>query len=199
VVPLEKSARLCSDCRHDKPAFDWVRSWGNYDATLKTIIHQLKYFNNIALAQPLGEGLVECYQSSPFTADLVAVVPMSRQRRRQRGYNQALLIARSFCRTTNLPLKANALKRIRQTESQVGKNPHERMLNVQNAFTAEEKLVAGKTVLVIDDVFTTGATLRACASACKTAGAVRVIGLTAARAGLHHEDAQPPVETWALL
>jgi ComF family protein len=158
---------------------------------MREIIHQLKYGNNIALALPLGGALVQLYRSAPYPADLVTVVPMSRQRRLRRGYNQASLIARAFCRAAGLPFSSSVLRRIRQTESQVGKHPRERMLNVKDAFAAETEFVAGKTVLVIDDVFTTGATMRSCANALKQAGAGHVIGLTAARAGLHQEEPLP--------
>ena len=192
-------ASICTDCRQEDPQYDWVRSWANYDPAMRTVIHQLKYLNNIALGEPLGEALADCYQNSPIRADVVTVVPISRHRRRKRGYNQALLIARAFCRSTGLPLSTGILRRVRQTESQVGKQPRERKLNVMNAFAGEAELAKGKIVLVIDDVFTTGATMNSCANALKKAGAEKVIGLTAARAGLQQGDTQQPVESWAFL
>ena len=189
-TPSQQSA-LCADCRREPPAFDWVRSWAEYDDGMRRVIHSLKYGNNVSLAQPLGQALAQLYAHSPWTADAVTVVPMSRERRRARGYNQAALIARAFCRQTGLPFQSALLKRIRQTASQVGKSRSERMQNVQSAFSASPRWADGKTILVIDDVYTTGATLRSCAHALKAAGALAVIGLTAARAGLAQDD--PPL------
>lgn len=183
---------LCADCRREPPDFHWVRSWAEYDDSLKRVIHSLKYRNNVLLAQPLGQALAELYSHSPFAADTVTVVPISRERKRTRGYNQAALIARAFCRQTGLPFQPLLLKRIRQTASQVGKSRSERMQNVQSAFSASPRWASGKTILVIDDVYTTGATLRSCAHALKTAGALAVIGLTAARAGLAQDDLPLP-------
>ena len=199
VCPLcgtpQRNVRLCADCRQEEPAFDWVRSWGEYDGVLKKAIHRLKYGNDISLARYFAIPLLRLYSTCDTTADLAAVVPISRQRMRTRGYNQALLIARAFCLIADLPLRPQAIRRLRQTETQVGKNRLERWQNVQDAFEADKKLVEGKTVLVIDDVFTTGATLRACAHALKYAGASKVIALTAARAGLLQDEPMTP-EDW---
>ncbi len=102
---------------------------------------------------------------------------------RERGYDQALLLAEAFCRKWGWPVRPRAVRRTRYTESQTGQNRHHRWLNVDGAFDARECIVDGEHVLLIDDVMTTGATASACAAAVRRAGAERVSVLTLTRAG----------------
>ncbi|MGH2621431.1 MAG: ComF family protein [Anaerolineales bacterium] len=109
-------------------------------------------------------------------------VPLSRSRFQQRGFNQAELLARGLAVRLELPLAAGLLRRARETRSQVGLDPSERALNVRNAFAAERGAFAGEAILLVDDLYTTGATLAACARAALASGADRVFGLTVGRA-----------------
>ncbi len=109
-------------------------------------------------------------------------MPLAKQRERRRGYNQASLIASALAEVLGLPLENNGLSRVRETRSQVGLDPVSRLRNVQNAFKARPGSVEGHAVLLVDDLFTTGATLSACAAALTDAGAREVFGVTVGRA-----------------
>jgi ComF family protein len=115
-------------------------------------------------------------------------VPLHAERLRERGYNQAELLARAFCRQVGLPLRPRWLQRQRLTHSQVGLSAQERQANVAEAFSASAA-VRGKSILVIDDVYTTGATLNACATAALAAGAANVVALALAIPYHEHGDA----------
>jgi ComF family protein len=114
----------------------------------------------------------------PLTA--VVPVPLHEQRLAERGYNQSELLAANFCKAVSLPMQPAWLVRTRETRQQVGLGPNQRMANVQGAFCAT-KAVAGQRILLVDDVYTTGSTLRACAAAALAAGAESVYGLTLAQ------------------
>ncbi len=113
---------------------------------------------------------------------MVVPVPLGVARKKERGYNQASLLAYPLALRFNLAYRPKALWRVRETKSQVSLNRQERQKNVSEAFKAGAKLVNEKTILVIDDVTTSGATLDACAVALLKAGAKKVYGLTLARA-----------------
>jgi ComF family protein len=112
----------------------------------------------------------------------VMPVPMSPERLRERGYNQAALLARGLADLAGLPFQSAGLRRVRHTASQVGLNVEARRANVQGAFAAEGQHVAGRRFILVDDICTTGATLAACAEALDEAGAAAVWGLTLGRA-----------------
>jgi competence protein ComFC len=160
-----------------------------YEGPLRNAVHGLKYKRNIGLAESLSTHLVEIYKTLGWKIDLVVPVPLSNRRRLERGYNQANLLAYPMALTCQLPYSNHAMNRVRETRSQVGLTTGERQLNVKDAFTADPTIVRGKSVLVIDDVATTGATQQACASALMGAGASTVYGLTLARAVFHNETA----------
>jgi ComF family protein len=125
--------------------------------------------------------------SLSWPIEIVVPVPIGRARRKERGYNQAALLAYPLALCSEIPYQSHALSRKRETRTQVGLNPLERKLNVADAFVAAREFVEGKSVLVVDDVTTTGATLNACAQALISAGARLVYGLTLARAGLDQD------------
>jgi Predicted amidophosphoribosyltransferases len=126
--------------------------------------------------------VVSCLLSLGWAVDFVVPVPLSIARLKERGYNQSTLLARPAALALGLPFRPQALARIRETASQVGLGVNDRRLNVKDAFLAASNLVHGCSVLVIDDVTTTGATIDACAAALKSAGAVKVYGFTLAQA-----------------
>jgi ComF family protein len=117
-----------------------------------------------------------------WPVDVVSAVPLHASRLRERGYNQAVLLAQVVARTRSWVFAPDALRRVRETASQVNLNAQERRANVEAAFFAEPAVFCGRQVLVIDDVLTTGATLSACADALRAAGATHVYGATLAGA-----------------
>lgn len=181
---------VCVQCKQHPPDMDWLRSWAVYNETLKTFIHALKYKNNRSLASTFANAIAEVYKNNPYPIDFITVVPLSKKRTRQRGYNQVALIAKALQSKINLKFQPKAIRRTRNTETQVGKTARERAINVIGAFRANPMLVQDKSILILDDVYTTGATLKACTNALKIAGASRIIGITAARAGLYQHQSE---------
>jgi ComF family protein len=149
---------------------------------MREAIHRLKYSNSQDLAAPLGEMMVSYWREAPFPADVIVPVPLHTRRLRERGYNQAALLARELGKGVGLPVLERALIRVRYTSPQVDLNAEERKENVQGAFHCPTDRVAGKSVLLVDDVYTTGATLEACSLALKQRGVLTVWALTLARA-----------------
>lgn len=181
-----RTAGMCSTCLQCRPSYYQLRSWSVFETPIRTAIHKLKYRRNLALGDALANQLQDFVKQRCWQVDLVVPVPLGRKRYRERGYNQVSLVARplaSFCQWRFQP---RALCRARETQSQVGLSASERKANVADAFLAESKLVAGRAVLIVDDVATTGSTLNACAQACLDAGAETVYALTLARALPHH-------------
>ena len=170
----------CARCRRTSRALDRARSVGVYDGALRAIVHALKYDGRRSLARPLAEMMRERAAEVLDGAACVVPVPLHPSRRRHRGFNQA----RDLSRHIGLPV-VQALRRTRNTATQTGLSSARRHRNVRDAFapTRVARRLAGLTVVLIDDVSTTGATLDACARALKGAGVKEVRGLTAARVG----------------
>jgi ComF family protein len=158
-----------------------IWSDGLYRPPLSNAILSLKYRPNRQLSDFLAGRLAEIYGGN-IKADLLTIIPLGQVRQRQRGYNQVDLIARPLARKTGISYRHNALIRIRETVSQVGLQMDERQKNVRDAFQADPETVLEKHVLLLDDVVTTGATLKSAAGALFRAGARSVTGLTIARA-----------------
>jgi ComF family protein len=183
--PLASSvAPPCGRCRRGLSPIDAGASLGPYEGSLKTVLHALKYRGRWRLASRLAEALL----GDPVTRALLSTdallvpVPLHSRRLRERGFNQSELIARALGRRTGLPVLARAIVRTRDTAAQTGLSAAERRRNVAAAFTVRHPWeVAGRTVILVDDVFTTGATARACAAALRAAGPSAVRMLTVAR------------------
>lgn len=165
-----------------------IRSWAIYQGPLRKAIHGLKYHRNLALGDYFAPALVQVFSDQKWDIDLIIPVPLSPNRRRQRGYNQAEILAIPLALAIQKPLAPHALAKCRETPSQVGQSASERLGNVKDAFIAHSQSVSGHRILLIDDVITTGATLNACAEALFKAGANAVFGLTLARALSHADD-----------
>jgi ComF family protein len=156
-------------------AFDFARSAFLFNQPLREIIHHLKYSDRVSLARPLGDRLRECLDREPFTGDLVIPVPLHRSRERQRGFNQAELIASRLGR----PMSVHLVRRRKNTPSQTGLTRNQRVRNLASAFEVRGEVRGG--VILVDDVYTTGSTVSELARALKRAGAERVEVLTVAR------------------
>ncbi len=181
---------LCSECEKEAPAFCAARSFTIYAGPIKEAIHSLKYSRNIAIAEPLSDYLLAAFQAEKWQVDLVVPVPLGHSRLMERGFNQAAELARPFALTAGLPFSPDVLVRKRETHAQAQLGRADRIQNLAGAFRAEQALVTGRRILVIDDVLTTGATLQNCALALLQAGASQVFGLTVARAGhtIHRKE-----------
>ncbi len=161
-----------------------LRSATMFDGVTREALHRLKYNNDTGMGEILASILVERFQNLDWPVDLVTSVPLSRERFRSRGYNQAECIARPFAAIIGKLYSSTAIKRIKDTRSQIDLSAVERRKNVSGAFYANISQVALKSVIIIDDVSTTGSTISECASALKLAGAQKVFALTLARAPL---------------
>jgi ComF family protein len=176
----EGEDRLCGPCQTDPPPFARARAAAIYEGPVATAIKLFKFARQMAylpvmqhwLKRPRCRELVE-------TADLLVPVPLHRRRLQHRGFNQALLLARAF---PEAEVSRETLARVRYTVPQIGLNPKERQDNVRRAFAVPRPAeVKGKNILLVDDLYTTGATVRECARVLRRAGAKRVEVLTVAR------------------
>jgi ComF family protein len=174
---------LCPRCREHSRAFDSVHSAFLFTGGIRKAIHAFKYQHQRDLAEHLVGSMVQVLPASTSKGTLVCAVPLFPKREKERGYNQAALLAGELARVWSLPLAASdALQRVRETQSQVGLDFPARQANVGEAFRARADIFAGRSVLLVDDVCTTGATLHACAKALREAGAEQVRAITLARA-----------------
>lgn len=176
---------LCASCHANAPAFDRARSAMRYDDASKGPILALKRADRLDIVPAFARWLARSGRSLIEEADLIVPVPLHRTRLWSRRFNQAALLANALSRISDVPTNPLLLTRIRATKSQgVMPSASARRKNVQGAFKVaqgRELTIRDRTVLVVDDVFTTGATLEACAKALKRAGAARVLALTLAR------------------
>lgn len=163
------------------PSYQGMRSWGVFGGPLRQAIHRLKYQHDIGLGEILARPLITLLGNLDWEYDLVLPVPLGVARLRERGYNQAALLARPVALKLGARYQPEAIDRVKETRSQVGLNLTQRRENVKNAFRAQADWVTGKGILLIDDVTTSGSTLESCAAALCAAGAERVYGLTLAR------------------
>ena len=184
-LPLTRPG-LCPTCSDFPPPYEAIRSWAVFEGPIRHAIHSLKYGRNAALGEALAPNLVGYACKLGWQVDLVVPVPLGRQRMKERGYNQVGLLARPLAALQGWVYSPKALIRTRETRSQVGLSPMERKENIAGAFHAEPVLATGKTILLVDDVVTTGATLSACSEALIQAGTRRIYALTLARALPHH-------------
>ncbi len=156
---------------------------GAHEGLLRETLLAFKFENAPELAGPLGARLATLLRETGWAADLLVPVPLHPAREGERGYNQAELMAMAMAERSDMQLCSAALRREVATRAQVGLNAEDRRQNVHGAFTARRELVSGLHVLLVDDVYTTGATLEACAQALRDAGARTVRGLTLTRTG----------------
>lgn len=183
---LFPAPETCVSCRDDPPDFDRARSAWLLRESGQKWIHAFKYRQSLYLAPAAADWLKEAGDRFLRWADYdgILAVPLHHRKARERGYNQSGLLAAGLSRRTKIPVIKRALIRTRYTRTQTFLNREERRRNVKGAFKLRnQKKVEGKRLLILDDVFTTGATLNECARVLKRAGARRVDALTLARAG----------------
>ena len=155
------------------------------DSPLQHVIHQIKYLKKFLLAVELGKMLGNSLlkNKSEWKVDIILPVPLHSLKKAERGFNQSFYIAKGINKVTNLPVSQAILKRKRYTESQTQKNLIERAENMSEAFLVKRPdKVAGKNVLLIDDVITTGATIRECGKILQECEAVNIYAASIALA-----------------
>jgi ComF family protein len=178
---IKPALAACAACAAEPPPYHWARAAGVYAGPLRDAILALKFGGKRLVARPLADLVLDQCDDvfDPTLAGLVPV-PLSRARERERGFNQATLIAERLARARGVPLRSRWLARVRPTRPQSELSAGERRANVHRAFAASPAVAGGEIVLV-DDVLTTGATAAECARALRAAGAARVGVLTVAR------------------
>lgn len=172
----------CDFCSRHHLKVDRLLAAGMHRGPLQLAIHALKYRRNRALAAQLGSLMAAAWPVDAPANALLVPVPLARQRRSSRGFNQAEVLARQLGWRLGLRVDGAVLQRTRETRSQVGLGAVARGENVSGAFTANARRLRGRRAVLIDDVCTTGATLSECAVALRAAGAPLVWAFTLARA-----------------
>jgi ComF family protein len=174
---------LCGTCRTRPPLFTYARSGARYEGTLRDVLHAFKFSRKVALVSPLSEVvLAGRADAASRPVDIVVPVPLHRARERERGYNQASLLARRVARSLEAAFGERVLRRVRATAAQADLSGAERIANVRGAFALRDgEAVRGRHVAVVDDVLTTGATVFECARMLRAGGAASVGILTVAR------------------
>ena len=173
------NGEICGRCLANPPHYDRTQCAFAYDFPLDRLVQSLKYSHRLALAGFLGHQLA--ILAANVEADLIIPMPLHAKRLRERGFNQALELARPVARATGLPIDATGCQRIRHTPAQAALPWRERVKNIRGAFHCSTDF-SGKRLLLVDDVMTTGASIDECARTLKLHGAARVSALVVARA-----------------
>lgn len=178
------AARLCPECLRRPPPFACARSAAAYRGQLREMVHLFKFQGRLDIGKKLASLLVTLYREAPeLEAEAVVPVPLHKKRLKARGFNQSEVLARELARRCRLPLANRALARKKNTPPQSELARHARRKNVARAFVAQSPFpLAGKRVLLVDDIYTTGSTVAECSRTLLAAGARQVAVLTLARA-----------------
>jgi ComF family protein len=181
----DTSDHLCGDCTISKPAYSVARALGHYDATLLGAIHNFKYRGKTASGKILGRLMAENdYPAVDFQEYTLTIpVPLHVRRLRERGFNQSVILAREIARKFHTPLDFLTLRRYIYTEPQINLGKRERESNVRGAFKImNPEKIKDQRIILVDDVYTTGSTVKECARLLLKEGASSVAVLTLARA-----------------
>jgi competence protein ComFC len=173
---------FCQNCYDWRADIDGIRAPFRFEGVIRTAVHQLKYHNLRAIASSLAQLINGYLESNHLDGEVLIPVPLHRKRLRERGYNQSALLANELGRLMSLPIDEASLVREKYLLPQARTaSVDERRANVAGAFSCWGDKLQGKKVLLIDDVATSGATMNACATVLKSAGATNVWGLALAR------------------
>lgn len=183
-------AIICAECRLDPPPWDRLFFHGAYSGPLRDLIIDFKFHGGLHRTRLLVTLASEAFRRGATDAvrtvalpDIIVPVPLHPRRLRERGYNQSLELARGLGDSLDRPVAADALARVRHTAPQMSLDKDQRRENIRDAFAADAGQVRGRTTLLVDDVYTTGATLTECARTLRRAGAAGLDALVLARAG----------------
>lgn len=178
----QTNSTLCPSCVCYAAAIDGIRAPFRFEGPIRQAVHDLKYRNIRVLAKPLASLMYDYMSSQNLAGDVLVPVPLHSKRLKERGYNQSGLLARELGRLTRLPVTDGCLVKHRHTAQQAKTSSlKERLENVADVFACKGTRLKGLTVLLIDDVATSGATMNAAAVALKAAGASSVWGLAIAK------------------
>ena len=190
-LPDAATSRLCTRCTREPPAFDRTLVLADYVPPLDRLLLELKFRARLPLADALGSLLAQCVITRLLTHDaeqldsssfVLLPVPLSAERLAERGFNQAHELARPLATRLRLKISTGACVRVRHTDAQASLPMAERQVNMRSAFAVlQRQAIAGKALLVVDDVMTTGHTLAALAACLKRNGATHVTNLVIAR------------------
>jgi ComF family protein len=178
ALPIVGGER-CIECITDPLPVDWCDAWGEYRGTLEAVLHAFKFERHDFLGEPLAMLLAETLRDRDF--DAIVPVPMARAKERRRGYNQADLLARTLARRIGIDCAPSLLVRSTDRETQSTLPKRDRAANVRGVFSTSPR-VNDKSILIVDDICTTGETLRACAATLRSHGAARVCAVVVAKA-----------------
>lgn len=189
-MPPAANTPRCGDCLQNPPAFDNTIVACDYEAPQDRLVLSLKFGHHLALAPVFATMLRDAilHQKQQDLPDFLCVVPLSQKRLTERGFNQALEIARPLAQQLGIPLQPQALHKTRETAKQSSLAPEARMRNVKNAFIPDEQLlqtIKGRHIGIVDDVITTGMTLHEIATMLKRFGARKVSNYVFARTPHH--------------
>lgn len=184
-IPFPSSVSLshpCADCLVDSPSFCGHRSLWVYEKPVNQLVYGLKYGERFDLLEPLAQSIFKEMREWFSDADILVPVPLSTSRLRTRTYNQSLELAKKLSKISGIPVAVHSLQKIRETVPQTELNRAERIQNLKNAFVWNDlkNNLKDKSVLLIDDVYTTGSTLKACAETLRKQEPCRVRGITLA-------------------
>jgi ComF family protein len=175
---------ICGNCLTATPHFTEARAVASFETVIMDTIHKFKYGRNIVI----GDGLGSFMAGYPFPDfdfseySMIIPVPLHIKKLRERRFNQSLLLARALGKKHKIPVNFSLLKRHKFTLTQTGFNKDEREKNIKRAFTiTDEEKIAGKNIILVDDVYTTGATVNECSKILKKGGAKDIAVLTLAR------------------
>lgn len=176
---LNSFTRVCDNCKEKERNFDYVICVSNFDGSAKNLVYKLKYGKQEYIANTIALFMADKFKEvCNEHIDIVTCIPTTRKRFLERGFNQADLIAQKVTDYCNLKYFKNIILRIKDTSTQTHLSRQSRQENLQDAFIVVDNVdLKDKTVLVIDDVYTTGATLDSAAKVLKEKGACKVIGL----------------------
>jgi len=180
---LNSGNHLCGPCLRGDTQFDAARSIVAYEGPIRDAVHAFKYGRQTACVTTFGILFRQVFADRfLFEADLIVPVPLHKGRLRQRGFNQATMLAQAFFQEEKGRISPSVIQRQRATAPQTSLSGRQRRVNLRGAFEVKRpSLVRGKTLVLVDDIFTTGSTLNECARVLKKAGAGRVVALTLAR------------------
>lgn len=180
------AAGVCTHCQELDHPYQEMLSYAVYAGSLRSGIHAMKYQNNIWLGEIFSRFLIQLVNDKHWTIDFVMPIPLSEERLQERGYNQAALLSRPLAKHYGWKHDQRSLVRVKENHSQVALTREQRFDNVRSAFLAEPCKQSHPSVLLVDDVFTTGATISEASKALKTSGYGNIYAVTLAKASIRN-------------
>lgn len=183
-IPLRmtEDGSICERCKNSNYYFDRVISAVKYERDVKNLIYKFKYSNHTYLATTIGRIMAHKLKQEDIEADIIIPVPLYKGKEKERGFNQAILISKYIAEETNIPLNTDILVRTKNTKVMYNLTGKERLENVEGAFKVINKgIIVNKNILLVDDIFTTGATVNSCSKELTDGGAKSITVLTFAR------------------